>query len=501
MTTTRGLRRRPRGSRIRAALLAAFLTALVLVPAGLLTHAGAGHWQDSETRRAGEQQLTALLEAIQEGESLPAYNGLPFEIVAGGAVLARSKDVGAFDRSGPIMPPPGEGAAQPEISGWTFTFPALPAGVYSTEGSRLAGLRLTVIARAITVAVVSHPLGFPELAGLSDDTLVRAYVFLTPFATELLRQRVDVGLAIAFPMLVGLAALCAGVAVGRSLRSVERLREQTVAATATGSTTIVESDTDDELSAMASAINDNVQRLRDALAAQQQFVADAAHELRNPLSILISGLEIAERYPTQVQWPDALAQALRSARRLQDLTQDLLVLAQLDARAPERTDLVALRVLCTELIEARRVHGATSIVLFDGPDFAVLGDRGRLERVVGNLLDNAIRHAVTNVSLRLTASAGQAILDIHNDGPAIIAADRERIFDRFTRLDEARARNDGGAGLGLAIAREAANRHGGTVSALPLDAGATFRVTLPLHSVVVRLDQMERRAKTLTAAA
>jgi len=478
-----------RGSRTRTAILAAVLAVLILVPLAGLGRAAAADWQDRQTRATGERQAVVLLGALRNGDQIRyVQDSLPWEISVGYRVLAHSPELTMFEASGPVVTisSTGQGGSTvtgpiTQVNGFTsapVTLPS-PGGVTMSSPSptSLPGLRLEVVSLAVSLASLPPLVGFEAVPG---DTLVRVSVFLTPFATRLLVHRVDIGLLIGLPLLVGLAALCAGIAVGRSMRQVERLRRQTVAATAPGSTALVVSDTDDELSAMAGAINDNVQRLRDSLAAQRQFVADAAHELRNPLSVLISGLEIADRYPDRARWPEVSAQALRSARRLQGLTQDLLTLAQLDADAPARTEPVSLPDLCADLIAARQpAGGAVRLTLEDCPDATVLGDRARLARVIGNLLDNGIRHARTVVTVRIGTADGTSIVDVHNDGPAIAVADRERIFDRFTRLDEARARDDGGAGLGLAIAREAAQRHGGSVTVAPTGTGATFRVTLP----------------------
>jgi signal transduction histidine kinase len=479
MTNPRRRFWQPRGSRTRAAVVAALLAALILLPVALIAQSVTADRQDAQTWADGQSMIYSVLgTGRHSGAQL-----LPFELYVGDRLTWSSEALQPFSINILRLRAPGPTAYAPAVESFAFRFPSLAAGAYSAATQRLSGLPVTVLAGAILARNV--PSGSFDLNGLPGDTVIRMFVFLTPFATQAAVRRVDIGLLVGVPLLIGLVALCAGFAVGRSMRSVDRLRRQTIAATAPGSTTVVVSDTDDELSAMAGAINDNVRRLRDALAAQQQFVADAAHELRNPLSVLISGLEIADLYPDEARWPEVSAQALRSARRLQDLTQDLLMLAQLDARVPERAEPVPLRELCAELVAARTGPGGPAVVLLDGPDPAVLGDPGRLTRVVGNLIDNAVRHAGTAVSIRLGVEGGLAIVDVHNDGPAISAPDRERIFDRFARLDEARARDAGGTGLGLAIAREAAARHGGTITVLPLQVGATFRITLPLHQLVL----------------
>jgi signal transduction histidine kinase len=110
----------------------------------------------------------------------------------------------------------------------------------------------------------------------------------------------------------------------------------------------------------------------------------------------------------------------------------------------------------------------------------VLGHEGRLERVLRNLVDNAGRHAKSRVTITLAASGGQAVLSVQDDGPGIPAEDRERVFDRFVRLDDDRAREDGGSGLGLAIAAEIARTHGGTLSVADSVSGARLELRLPL---------------------
>lgn len=227
-------------------------------------------------------------------------------------------------------------------------------------------------------------------------------------------------------------------------------------------------------------VNHSLTRARMSVEQQRSFVADAAHELRSPLTSLITTLEVADRHPGIVDPQQVTRTSLAQARRLERLTQDLLLLAQVDARARLREDVVDLADVIREVVadtpeQGRpvRVAGVTAI--------EVIGDREAFRRVLRNLVDNAVRHAVTTVDVTLSVGDGRALVEVANDGVAIPDDRAEQIFDRFTRLDDARARDAGGSGLGLAIARGVTERYGGTVTLLPgRRDGATFVWELPV---------------------
>jgi signal transduction histidine kinase len=238
-------------------------------------------------------------------------------------------------------------------------------------------------------------------------------------------------------------------------------------------------------------MNDMLERIDDVAHRQQQFLADASHELRSPLTRMRAELEVDLAHQGDADLAATHRSVLEEAVGLQRLAEDLLLVAREDAGAgPVGEELVALDELVGQV--ARRLPTGDG-VRFDltGVEPAqVRGDRDALARALGNLADNAIRHAATTVWWTLTAQDGTVTLAVVDDGPGIPEADRERIFERFARVDEARSAGVGGAGLGLAIARAIVERHGGhlvlapghTDDATSSGRGARFVVTLPLAS-------------------
>ncbi|MFG6194071.1 ATP-binding protein [Nonomuraea sp. JJY05] len=212
----------------------------------------------------------------------------------------------------------------------------------------------------------------------------------------------------------------------------------------------------DEIAALASTVNGTLDRLETAVDTHKRFVADAAHELRSPIATLRARLELAE--PSELT-----REALADVERLQSLAADLLILAKLDAGEPLRAAELDLgQVAAEESVRARR-RPEVRLELDIEPDVVMKGSRAHLDRLVTNLADNAVRHAASAVRVRVRAEEDQAVLEVQDDGPGIPREQREAVFARFTRLDEARARDAGGAGLGLPIARDIAHLHGGTL--------------------------------------
>jgi signal transduction histidine kinase len=287
-------------------------------------------------------------------------------------------------------------------------------------------------------------------------------------------------LLIAFPLLVALLAAVTWRVLGAALRPVEALRsgaEEITGGARPGRLPVP--DSGDEIHRLAVTLNDMLHRLDAARARQRAFVADAAHELRSPLTNMRTELEVAQRLPDTTDWPALSADLLTDVERLGRLVDDLLLLARADdaatrpARAP--AERVELGGLLSEV--AARYPG----VRYDRPDQPVetVGDRDALGRIVANLLDNAVRHAGQVVELGVAADGAYQMITVSDDGPGIAAADRERVFQRFTRLDDGRARDAGGSGLGLAIVRELVRRHDGTVTLGDAEPGLRVEVRLP----------------------
>lgn len=290
-------------------------------------------------------------------------------------------------------------------------------------------------------------------------------------------------LAVALPVLLVVLALTIWFVVGRALRPVDRMRRQVDEVTASSlDQRVADPGTDDEVGRLAHTMNRMLQRLDDSRRSQNRFISDASHELKSPLASLRQYAEVARAHPDRIS-PDELSTAvLDEGARLESLVQGMLVLARADERALARpTALVDLDDIL--FAEARRLRDSTSLTIdSSGVAAAQLrGDAGLLAQLVRNLVDNAVRHARSSVELavRTNDADGTVVLVVDDDGQGVPEADRQRVFERFVRLDEARARDGGGSGLGLAIVREIAAAHGGEVTASTAESGgARFVVTM-----------------------
>jgi signal transduction histidine kinase len=309
-------------------------------------------------------------------------------------------------------------------------------------------------------------------AGPPDDP--QTVIVARPVSS--VRESVNVvrtALLITYPLLIAVLALFAWRVVGAALRPVEELRTGAETITGGGSSDrLPVPNSQDEIHRLAVTLNDMLDRLARARARQRAFVADAAHELRSPLANMRTELEVAQRIGVPARVDDLLV----DIERLTRLVDDLLLLARADDEpAPARTEPVELGALLRETAEH---YGAARVpvTVAGGPPQWTSGDPQALRHVLTNLVDNAVRHATSRVTLAGVPD-GFTVID---DGPGIAPADRERVFERFTRLDDARARDAGGAGLGLAIVQELVRRHGGTVTLADAHPGVRARVRLPV---------------------
>ena len=293
-------------------------------------------------------------------------------------------------------------------------------------------------------------------------------------------------LVVGLPVLLLIVAVTTWRVVGRALAPVEEIRAtaDAVSAADLGAARVPAPAGRDEVARLAATMNRMLDRLESAQVRQRRFVADAAHELRSPVASIRQHAEVAQRFPERTT-PDALAgTVLAEALRLQRLVDDQLVLVRADEHALSlRRRPVDLDDLVLD--EARRLRTTTELAVeASGVSAgAVEGDPDALGRVVRNLVDNAARHAAGQVALGLAERDGEVVLTVDDDGPGIPAIERERVFERFVRLDDARARDGGGSGLGLAIVRELVAAHGGTVTVGDAElGGARVVVTLPARS-------------------
>ena len=293
-------------------------------------------------------------------------------------------------------------------------------------------------------------------------------------------EELAAALVVGAPAVVGVLALLTWLLVGRALRPVEALRRQAADIPGTAlDQRLTVPQADDELARLAETFNALLARVETASGRQRQFLADAAHEIRSPLASLRTQLEIAGLHG-DAQWREELPTLLEECQRLSRLVDDLLRLARLDAGVRLAREPVDLDEI---VLDAARRSRETTQVTVDTTAVSgarAPGDADALTRVVQNLLDNAVRHARSQVTIGL--SAGRHVtLSVADDGPGIPEQMRDRVFERFTRLDDARDRDAGGTGLGLAIVCDIVTRHGGSVRIEGSAPGARFVVELPLE--------------------
>ncbi|MCW2725082.1 MAG: histidine kinase [Frankiales bacterium] len=412
-------------------LAAALLVGTVAVVAVF----AAGRMRQLDVQTAREADV--LVQLVSSGQ-LPR----PLPVPAGSTLLAQ-----VLDRSGVVLAAsPAASQARPLVDGLVGRAP----GTFTEEAPAYGDGPVRV--RTASSVVGGRPVLVVVAAPLAD---VRRAI-----------GALRVVLLLVVPALVLAATLLARLVIGSSLRPVERLREAAgrIAASGEGPGQLLPvGERDDEVSRLAGTLNDVLGRLQSALRQQRAFVADAAHELRSPLASMRVQLDVARAHPDLVDGAQLVADLDQEVDRLQELVDDLLLLARLDARQPAPFRPVDLSALAGT----------------NGTPVRVLGDRAALQRLLRNLTDNAGRYAAT-VRVAVVTDGGAAVLTVDDDGPGIPSEDRERIFDRWVRLDPGRSRPEGGAGLGLTLVREIAAAHGGVVSATdsPL-GGARLQVRLP----------------------
>lgn len=256
--------------------------------------------------------------------------------------------------------------------------------------------------------------------------------------------------------------------------------------------------TRDEIHDLARSVNDTLgrlytalQQLQASLQQQRQMVADVSHDLRTPITAIRAEVEDALIAPQETSVTTLGSTILGGLNRLQAITHDLLTIARLDSGLPGAREPIELSKLVSAELQTRRPTKRIESAL--DPDVLITGDRSRLTRLLANLVDNAERHADTTIGVTVRWQPGDscddqrfpggaAVLEVFDDGPGIPSDKRELVFQRFTRLDAARNKDSGGAGLGLPIARQIAETSGGTLRIEDSPSGARFVLYLPTTS-------------------
>ncbi|MBV9659654.1 MAG: HAMP domain-containing histidine kinase [Acidimicrobiales bacterium] len=290
-----------------------------------------------------------------------------------------------------------------------------------------------------------------------------------------LQQLISIGM----PVLLILVGLISWFVVGRALRPIELMRREVAeVATIPGSHRVPEPANDDEVRRLARTLNSMLDRIEASSARERRFVSDASHELRSPIANIRTELEVALHHPGATDWSEVAAEVLAENERMESLVAGLLLLARSDEGsllpAAEPVDLAQ---VAADMIAPYRTALPLVEVLTEPAPVRV--PRVYLERMVANLVDNARRFARSTVILTARTEAGMAVLRVQDDGPGVPEVDRRRIFERFVRLDEARDRDEGGFGLGLAIVADLSRFYGGTIEVEGDGPGAQFVLRLP----------------------
>jgi signal transduction histidine kinase len=272
-------------------------------------------------------------------------------------------------------------------------------------------------------------------------------------------------LVISFPLLLLITGALTWVGMGLALAPVESIRRRVDAIAATDlSQRVPLSGGKDEIAAMARTVNEMLSRLEASSKAEQEFVSNASHELRSPLTTLLATTERAAMDPQRTNWIDVSETVMREGRRLETLIDDLAWLARYNEHRADihSTDVDLDDVLFDEGHRIRHLSDLRVNTTMVRPT-RVVADPAMMKRMIRNVVDNASRYAYTELRFDSHYDGEDAVVTVADDGEGIDVSESERFFERFVRSDPARARDSGGTGLGLAIVAEIVERHGGTV--------------------------------------
>ncbi|MGH1562854.1 sensor histidine kinase [Mumia sp. DW29H23] len=305
-------------------------------------------------------------------------------------------------------------------------------------------------------------------------------------ATRTLRTALYLGV----PLMLALVAAGTWLVVGRALARVEQVRRELDDIGGADLSRRLELGSPDEVGRLVETLNGLLERLARARHEQQDFVADASHELQSPLTALRTQLEVAQAHPERVDEDALVANLLEDTGRMEVLVRDLLVLAAGEAPSTGRS-LVAVADVVTEALAVVDLAGRlVAVERRDEPDLYVTARTDDLVRVVRNLVENAVHHARTAVLIEAGVAGPDVVVRVVDDGPGVPPGVGDAVFNRFYRADPARAVTSRGTGLGLAIARTLARRHGGDVRLEDgSDGGAVFALRLPRAAPGVRAPQ------------
>ncbi|MEU3739191.1 HAMP domain-containing sensor histidine kinase [Streptomyces sp. NPDC032198] len=465
--------------RARATLGASLVVAVALVAAGaavlLSLRANLTDQASGQAESAARGVASQLAANVPYGDLDLDGEDHPVQVVDGdGRLVAVGDDLESISGTGvdsvkprpaASAPPKSEGDDDDESEG-----DALEAGEISEDPAKVTSGSATVDGETQDYRFAAVEVNVEKKGDLT------VYAGASLGAQQSAVSTALTSMLIGFPLLLAVIALVTWLVTRRALRPVDAIRSEMAAITASEDLArrVPEPDTHDEIARLATTTNETLAALQSSVERQRRFVADASHELRSPIASLRTQLEVGVAHPELLDVDGAVEDTVR----LQELAADLLLLARLDAGEKPGGGHVDLAALAREELSQRTRDRAD--VRMDLESVEVTGSRGQLARVLGNLVNNAQRHARSHVTVATRADGAWAVIEVSDDGDGVPEGERDRIFERFVRLDDARTRDDGGAGLGLAIARDVAARHGGTltVSEAP-GGGALFELRVP----------------------
>ncbi|GAB2676619.1 hypothetical protein GCM10027271_41940 [Saccharopolyspora gloriosae] len=462
--------------RARTTITATTIVALAVVAIGAVLVGHLNGRLNEELDAALQEQLSAASASVVAGSGIPEepsgtvrVRAVPADDPAGSVPARPDLEPGSAPMTGELadtLEPPAPADLPEPVA------PAEPVDPAEQLGPRPipAGAESMAPLRTATATVVTPTGNQTLIASASTRSVQRA------------TETAATGLLFGMPVLLAVVATLTWFSTGRALRPVEAIRHEFTRLSAQdlrGRMPVPASG--DEIARLALTLNDTLDRLDDSVRRQRRFVADASHELRSPLAALRTPLEVAQAHPDRAHWPSIAEGTLHDLDRLERLTSDLLALARIDGTTPAPGDELDLSSLTADTV-ARRAPAEPQRAVELEPGIVVRGHRTHLARLITNLLDNAEAHAEHRVALRLRAEDGCARLDVVDDGPGIPVESRDQVFERFARLDTARAREQGGSGLGLALVREIADLHHGSVVINDSDRGAHFTARFPLSA-------------------
>ena len=345
--------------------------------------------------------------------------------------------------------------------------------IRSPDGLRVAPIRTAATAAALPQVSqgVVQPITTSRGVGW-----IYSYVYGTSISHSV--GVLVASVATSFPLLLLIAGVLIWYGIGLTLAPVEAIRRRVnVIAARDLSERVPVTGGDDEIARMARTVNAMLDRLEAASRFQQEFVSNASHELRSPLTTLLATVERAQGDPEHVDWPEVAETVRREGRRLDGLIDDLFWLARHDENEIEALSVdVDLDDLLFE--EARRVRSLTELSVDTSAvqPTRVVGDPAMLKRLVRNVVDNASRYASRELRFASGYDEDMAVVRVADDGEGLDVASSAGLFERFRRADSARSRRSGGTGLGLAIVKEIVTRHGGSARFVEVERGATIEL-------------------------